>query len=273
LIFFVPESPRFLAKQGRNEEAMRILAKVDGREHAERELAEITAVTKEETGSIKQLLVPGFRIVLAIGVVLAILQQVTGINVFMYFGSEVFEQLGGERIDAALLQQVVVGAVNVLFTLIAIWTVDKLGRKPLMIVGSIGMGISLFGMGLAGCCQAVGLWILVFVLAYIACFALSLGPVVWVVLSEIFPTKIRGRSMAAATMCLWAANSVVTQTFPMMDRNEFLVRTFHHGFPFFIYGAMCIVCVIFVVACVPETKGKSLEQIERMWLKHPPSTP
>ena len=205
--------------------------------------------------------------VLVIGVVLAVLQQVTGINVFLYFGSEIFETLGGGSIDAALLQQVVVGAVNLLFTVIAIWMVDKLGRKPLMVIGSIGMGIALFAMGVAGIRQATGMWMLMFVLIYIASFALSVGPVTWVILSEIFPTKIRGRAMGIATICLWMANSIVSQTFPMMDENEFLVEKFHHGFPFFIYSIMCVVLVIFIARVVPETKGKTLEEIEKMWEK------
>ncbi len=197
---------------------------------------------------------------------LPLLQQVTGINVFLYFGSEIFKDLGGEKMDAALLQQVVVGAVNMIFTVIAIWTVDKLGRKPLLVIGAAGMGISLFAMGLAGMYEATGTWILIFVPGYIACFALSLGPVVWVVLSEIFPTKIRGRAMAMATFCLWLSNSVVSYTFVMMDKNLWLVEKFNHGFPFFIYVGLCVVAILFVLRFVPETKGKSLEDIEKMWV-------
>ena len=202
-----------------------------------------------------------------IGIVLAVLQQITGINVFLYFGSEIFENLGGESIDAALLQQIVVGAVNLLFTVIAIWTVDKLGRKPLMIFGSAGMGISLFAMGTAAYFQATGMWMLFFVLVYIASFALSVGPVVWVLLSEIFPTKIRGRAMGIATLCLWAANAVVSQTFPMMDdKNAWLAQTFHRAFPFWLYGFFCIMMIGFVYFVVPETKGKTLEEIESFWV-------
>jgi len=268
LLFFVPESPRWLTKQDQKSKALEVLSKVDGEEYAEKEMQMIEKNLSHESSSLSQLFNPGMRVVLVMGVVLAVLQQVTGINVFLYFGSDIFEKLGGESIDAALLQQVVVGAVNLFFTVIAIWTVDKLGRKPLMFIGSIGMGIALFAMGMAGYWQATGLWMLVFVLIYIASFALSVGPVTWVVLSEIFPTKIRGRAMGIATICLWMANSIVSQTFPMMDENEFLIEKFHHGFPFFIYGTMCVVLVIFVARVVPETKGKSLEEIEKMWIKN-----
>lgn len=266
LTFLIPESPRWLTKQGKKDAAVRILSHVDGDEYAQREMRIIEETISHESGSIRQLFQPGMKKVLVIGVVLAVLQQITGINVFLYFGSEIFETLGGEKIDAAMLQQVVVGATNLIFTVIAIWVVDKLGRKPLMVIGAAGMGIALFAMGLAGYYQATGLWMLLFVLIYIASFALSVGPVVWVILSEIFPTKTRGRAMGIATICLWLANTVVSQTFPMMDENVYLIEKFNHGFPFFIYGAMCVVLIIFMWRCVPETKGKSLEEIEAMWL-------
>jgi SP family xylose:H+ symportor-like MFS transporter len=201
-----------------------------------------------------------------IGITLAVLQQVTGINVFLYFGTEIFKKMGSGT-NAALLQTVIVGAVNLTFTIIAIWTVDRIGRKPLMMIGSTGMGVCLLAMGLAAYVQSTGLWILLFILGYIACFALSVGPVTWVILSEIFPTRIRGRAMAIATVCLWIANYLVSQTFPMMDENPWLLDTFHRAFPFWLYGAFCVVLLVFVAAFVPETKGRTLEQIERHWLR------
>jgi len=265
LSFVVPESPRWLTKKGREPEALDILSRVNGATYARAELAEIRETLAREGGSLRQLLAPGMRIVLVIGIVLAVLQQVTGINVFLYFGTEIFKKMGSET-NAALLQNIVVGAVNLSFTIVAIWTVDRLGRKPLMTIGSAGMGICLLAMGLAAYAQATGVWMLLFILGYIACFALSVGPVTWVILSEVFPTRIRGRAMALATVCLWVANYLVSQTFPMMNVEEsWLVQTFHHAFPFWLYGAFCVVLLIFVRRFVPETKGKTLEEIERHW--------
>ena len=266
LALFVPESPRWLTKRGREDEALHILTRVDGAAYAKAELAEIKESLSHESGSLSQLLRPGMKIVLVIGIVLAVLQQVTGINVFLYFGTEIFNKMGSGR-NAALLQTVIVGVVNLTFTIIAIWTVDRIGRRPLMMIGSAGMGVSLIAMGLAAYAQSAGLWMLLFILGYIACFALSVGPVTWVILSEIFPTRIRGRAMAIATVCLWIANYLVSQTFPMMDENPWLVQTFHRGFPFWLYGAFCIVLLLFVWRLVPETKGKTLEEIERRWLR------
>ncbi|MHC4536090.1 MAG: sugar porter family MFS transporter [Planctomycetota bacterium] len=265
LLFFVPESPRWLTKQNRGDEALEILTRVDGAQYAQAELLEIKDAIAHESGSIKQMFQPGMKIVLVIGIVLAVLQQVTGINVFLYFGTEIFKKMGSET-NAALLQTVVVGVVNLSFTIIAIWTVDKVGRKPLMIIGSSGMGLSLLGMGLMAYFQKTDFWVLLFILGYIACFALSVGPVTWVILSEIFPTRIRGRAMAIATVCLWVANYVVSQTFPMMDENTWLLDKFHHAFPFWVYGVFCVVLVVFVCRYVPETKGKTLEKIEKHWM-------
>jgi SP family xylose:H+ symportor-like MFS transporter len=160
---------------------------------------------------------------------------------------------------------VLVGGVNLVFTVLAIWIVDRVGRKPLMIVGAAGMGVCLAAIGLAAYLQVIGAWLLIFMLGYIACFAMSVGPVVWVILSEIFPTKIRGRALAIATFCLWVANFIVSQTFPMMDENPWLVERFNHGFPFWIYAGFCVVLVIVMARLVPETKGRTLEELERIW--------
>lgn len=264
LLFVVPESPRWLVEKGHRDKASAILAKVGGMAFAQTEVQSIEATLEQEVESLAQLFRTGWRKVMILGIALAILQQVTGINVFLYYAPEIFKQLGSGT-DAALLQTIVVGAVNLSFTIVAIRTVDRWGRKPLMISGSIGMGLSLVAMGIAAQLGVVSLWVLLFILAYIACFALSVGPVTWVLLSEIYPTRIRGRALSVATFFLWGANFVVSQTFPMMDENPALVGQFNHGFPFYVYALFCLALVLTVWKGVPETKGHSLEEIEKSW--------
>lgn len=264
LLLFVPESPRWLVEAGRRDAAQRVLTRVNGPVAAAAELRAIEEALAQESGRLRDLFQPGLRMVLLIGVALAILQQVTGINVFLYYAPEIFKQVGA-GINAALLQTVSVGAVNLAFTVVAIYTVDRWGRRPLMLLGASGMGLSLFVAGYAFYTHRPALWVLVCILVYIACFALSVGPVTWVILSEIFPTRVRGRALGVATFCLWTANFFVSQTFPMMNENPWLVDRFHHAFPFWVYGALCGVLVWFVGRFVPETKGRTLEEIERFW--------
>ncbi len=225
----------------------------------------------QEKGTWGELFSARLRLPLVIGVVLAILQQVTGINVFMYFGATIFKTMSASTgVDAGLLQQIIINGAGVLFTLIAIATVDQWGRKPLMFIGAAGMGLSLVAMGvmaqrLTDPTASSG-WMLLFIVLYIACFGLSVGPVTWVILAEIFPTAVRGRALGLATFFLWTADYAVTQTFPMMNaKGSWLVEHFHHAFPFYVYAAFCVVLVLVVWRLVPETKGRSLEEIERSW--------
>lgn len=261
LLFAVPESPRWLTKQGRDAEAMAVLVRVGGAKHAEDEMRDIQQTIAQESGSLLQLFQPGIRVALVIAVVLAVLQQITGINVVLYYAPEIFKN-AGLPVSTAMNDTVLVGLVNMLFTLVAIWLVDQLGRKPLLLLGTLGMGASLALLGGAYYFQMLhGKWVLLCTLLYVASFASAMGPVVWVIMSEIFPTRIRGRAMSIATVCLWVACYLVSQTFPWM------LETFQGALTFWFYAAMCGVALAFIGLCVPETKGKTLEQIERSWLR------
>jgi sugar porter (SP) family MFS transporter len=260
LVLGVPESPRWLLKQGRESQALAVLNKVYAPDAAAVEARSIQGALALEGGKLSELLKPGFRTALLVGIVLAVFQQITGINAVIYYSPRFFEAAGLVR-GAAILQSTIVGAVNVLFTLVAIALVDRLGRKPLLLFGTAGMGVSFVLLGAAFKFHLfAGSWVLVFTLLYVAFFSMTQGPVVWVVISEIFPTRVRGRAMALATASLWVADFAVSLTFPIIaDR-------FHETFAFWLYAAMCALDIVFIWRVLPETKGKSLEEIERRWL-------
>jgi SP family xylose:H+ symportor-like MFS transporter len=254
LLFFVPETARFLLMSGRREEAEKIAARTGADNFSEILAAEAQEPTT--TGHMRRVLTVGF--------VMAILQQVTGINVFLYYAPIIFNRVTHSG-NTSLLQTVLLGAINVVFTVLAMALVDRAGRKPLLIVGSLGMMTCLVAMGLAIMHGSSSVQLLLFVFIYIACFAFSVGPVTWIVLSEIFPSEFRARAMALSTAVLWIANFAVSQTFPMLDANHFLVARFGHGFPFFLYAGFCILETGFVWRCLPETKNRSLEEISSWW--------
>jgi len=268
LIFFalvlkVPESPRWLVKQRREAEALGVLSRVNPAEIASAEVLNIKETLALETGKLADLFKPGFRKALFIGVVLAIFQQITGINAVLYYAPRIFERAGFERMSA-IGQSTIVGFVNMLFTIIAIVLVDKIGRKPLLLTAAGGMGVSFILLGAAFKFQLfTGSLVLIFTLSYVAFFAMAMGPIVWVVMAEVFPTRIRGRAMAIATVILWFSDFLVSLTFPVIaDR-------FNESSAFWLYALMCIIDFIFMLLVLPETKGKTLEEIERRWLHNP----
>ena len=202
--------------------------------------------------------------IIVVGVLLSGFQQFVGINVVLYYAPEIFKTMGAAT-DAALLQQIVVGAVNLSFTVLAIFTVDKFGRRPLMIIGALVMSVSMLILGTTFYTHSVGMGSLVCMLIYTAGFAMSWGPVCWVLLSEIFPNSIRSTVMSIAVAGQWIANFLVSWTFPMLDKNQYLTDTFNHGVAYWIYGLMGILAALFIWKFVPETKGKTLEEMERYW--------
>jgi sugar porter (SP) family MFS transporter len=260
-LLFVPESPRWLAEQSRAPEALAVLARVGGPEHAASELKEIEEAIAEEGGSILELFKPGLRKALLIGVVLAILQQVTGINTVLFYGSIIFkEHAGNSSESSAIAANVIVGLMNFLSTIVALWIIDKVGRRPLLMISAAGMAVAEIALGCAFLVHPPpGNFILGIILFCAASFAVGLGPGVWVVMAELFPTRIRGRAMSVATISLWVACVALTLTFLS------LVQVLTVSGAFWVYASMCVTMFFFVWLVTPETKGKTLEEIERFW--------
>ena len=257
LMFFVPESPRWLAKNGKEEKVEGILARIGGKNYAISEYINIRKTLAVETGKVKfrHLLEPGLKKVLLIGIVLAAFQQWCGINVIFNYAEEVFKA-AGYGISDILFNIVITGSVNLIFTFIAIYTVDRLGRRALMLIGAGGLAGIYALMGTAYYFQITGIPLLSLVIMAIACYAMSLAPVTWVVLSEIFPNRIRGAAMSVATVSLWSASFLLTYTFP------FLNKTLNASGTFWLYGVICLGGLWFIYKKLHETKGKSLEEIE-----------
>jgi len=261
-LFFVPESPRWLMQKKRNDEAYDILKRISGEEAAKIEFEAIKLnLLSHSQGTYKEVFSKEFRPILWIGVLLAVLSQITGINSIMYYAPVIFKSMGSAT-DSALIQTAIIGGVNFLFTLVAIRWIDRWGRKPLMIGGTIGMIISLTVIAAAYFLNRLeGYFVLFFILTYIASFAASLGPITWVVISEIFPNKMRSKAMSVAVVALWAVNFLVTLAFPA------ILNRLGGGVAFLMFDVMCIVLLLFVIFKLPETKGKSLEELEVMLLK------
>jgi len=260
-LFIIPESPRWLTKKGREDEAFTILARVGGQDTAREEMNEIRAMMALEEGSVRELMNPGLRKILIVSFLLAFFSQVTGIDSVVYYAPKVFMYAGFATTNSAYLASIMVAVTLAVFTVVAMLTIDRFGRRPLLLIGPAGMGISFVCAGLAFQSGTVnGIWVLVPIITFIAFFAMSLGPIPWVFMSEVFPTKIRGRAVALATMVLWVSNFLVAQFFP------WFIETLG-GMTYFIFAGICFITVVFVVTMIPETKGRSLEDIERMVMK------
>ena len=239
------------------------MERINGTKVAESEIQSIKeSIVLEARGSLKEVFSKEISPLIWIGIVVAVFSQVTGINSIMYYAPMIFAKTG-IGVNNALMQTIAVGSVNLLFTFVAIKYIDKFGRKPLLIAGSIGMAISLFVLANAFYRQEFGGYlILAFVLIYIASFAMSLGPVTWVFVAEIYPNRIRSEAMSVAVVFLWAAVFLVTFTFP------YLLNVFGGGTAFLIFGFMCVIYLVFLFMKIPETKGKSLEELEKVFIKN-----
>ncbi len=267
LLFIVPKSPRWLALKGKDEDALNILQKINGEDSAAREMLLIKDSLKETNKGTKvNYFSKAILVIIVIGTVLSMLQQFTGINAVLYYGSDIFEKSLGFGKEDVLAQQILLAFVNLVFTFVAMFTVDKFGRKPLLYIGSIGMIVGFLLLGVTLQQQNVGMLSLIGVLIFIGSFALSMGPVVWVLLSEMFPNKIRSVAMSVAVAAQWAANYMVSQSFPVVMGSEVNNSAPWNGsLPYFIFIAFILIIVFITYKFIPETKGKSLEEIEKFW--------
>lgn len=251
LILCVPETPRFLALNGKDEEALKVLCKINGESKGREILAEIKETAVEKT---EKLFTYG-PLVIFVGIMLSVFQQIIGINAVLYFAPRIFESMG---LGNPMMYTVFMGVINISFTLLAIFTVEKLGRKPLLITGSLLMGVGAFGVALSNLIAVPSIVPVISILIYSASFMFSWGPICWVYMSELFPNTIRSQATAIAVAFQWISNFVVSATFvPMYN--------FSHTLAYGLYGAICVIAAVFVWKLVPETKGKTLEEMSRLW--------
>ncbi len=253
LLFFVPKTPRYLVLVNQDSKAYSILEKINGAVKAREILAEIKATSSEKT---EKLLTYGVGVIV-IGILLSVFQQAIGINAVLYYAPRIFESAGAE--GGGMMQTVIMGIVNISFTLVAILTVDRIGRKPLLIVGSIGMAVGAFAVALCDSFGILGFIPVLSIIVYAAFFMMSWGPICWVLIAEIFPNTIRGKAIAIAVAFQWIFNYIVSSTFPPL-------YDFSPMFAYSLYGIVCVVAAVFVWRWVPETKGKTLEDMSQLWL-------
>jgi len=271
LTFFIPRSPRWLVLSGKEEEALKVLNTLHEEEEAQKEIDEIKlSLNKERKTQLKGASVFQKSVIpiIIIGSLLSLFQQFTGINAVLYYGGDIFEKALGFTQEDVLAQQILLGAVNFVFTFLAMFTVDKLGRKPLIYIGSFGMILGFLFLGGSLYFEAVGLISLIGILLFIGAFAMSMGPVTWVLLSEMFPNKIRSVAMSIAVGVQWAGNYLVSQSFPIIvesDANARGTGFWNGSLPYVIFVVFIIFLIFFTKKYIIETKGKSLEQLEDIW--------
>lgn len=258
LAFFIPESPRWLVLKARNAEASSVLSRIGGMEYAQAELAAVTAANQADAqqGGLRMLFSKPMHKVLIIGIVIAVFQQWCGTNVIFNYAQEIF-QSAGYAVGDVLFNIVITGVANVLFTILAIYTIDKLGRKALMIMGAGGLCGIYAILGVCYYFHVTGIGMIILVVAAIACYAMTLGPCTWVLLAEIFPNRVRAIAVATSTFALWVGSATLTYTFPLLNNALGSYGTF------WIYSAVCLAGLLFCIFMLPETKGKSLEQLEK----------
>lgn len=261
LVLLVPETPRYLAMNGQDDRALAVLSRINGISEARAILTQIKETVEEKT---EKLFTYGW-LVIFVGIMLSVFQQAVGINAVLYFAPRIFESMG---VGSPMMQTVLMGIVNILFTLLAIFTVEKLGRKPLLIVGSCGMALGALGVALSNLVTGLPpVFSVVCIMVYSASFMFSWGPICWVLISEIFPNTIRSAAVAIAVAFQWIFNFIVSSTFvPMYNMTlGSMGDKFGHMFAYALYGIICILAAIFVWKLVPETKGKTLEDMTNLW--------
>lgn len=258
LLLIIPESPRWLAKEGREIEAAEIMIKISGETAANEELQAIQATANDRNISMAELLKPGFKLALIAGLGLSIFGQFTGVNIIVYYGPEILGGAGFD-FDNSLKFQIAIGMINLLFTALALWKIDDWGRRPLLIWGMAVACLSLLVIGFLFSTQMHGIWIVLMLCLYMAALAFSINSVIWVLLGEMYPTSIRGRAMSIATFANWGTNFVTAFVFP------WFVAQIGMSAGFFVFAGFCLVATVFFHKVIPETKGKSLEEIEKYW--------
>lgn len=261
LICFVPETPRYLAKIGQDDKALSVLARINGASKGAQILNDIKNTVTEKT---EKLMSYGFMCIF-VGIMLSVFQQAVGINAVLYYAPRIFADMG---MDNPMVVTVVMGIVNISFTLVAVFTVEKLGRKPLLISGSLGMALGAFGVAITFGNPALEMVTMISLMLYAACFMFSWGPICWVYIAELFPNTIRGGATAIAVAFQWIFNFIVSSTFvPMFNIELTKGDGFGHWFTYGLYGLICVIAAAFVWKLVPETKGKTLEDMSKLWRK------